>query len=62
MAHFTEFFTRLREDLDQGHRDRQQFCRETRAHVRELANRVRHELAEFAEDMRGAHHAFRGGR
>jgi hypothetical protein len=62
MRHFTDFFAKLRQDLNQAHEDRRQFCEDTRAHVQEMAQRVRSELAEFADDLRGAQSAFRGGR
>jgi hypothetical protein len=58
---FVEFFTRLRQDVDQAHRDRQDFNRRTRAHVQQLAAHVRNDLAQFAAHFRAAGRAFRGG-
>ncbi len=62
MTFFTEFFTKLRENLDQAHHDRKQFCIDTHNQVSEMARQVRNQLAEFAADLHAGRQAFRGGR
>ncbi len=62
MTFFTEFFTKLRDNLDQAHRDRRQFCRDTHNQVNEMAKQVKSQLAEFAADLHAGRQAFRGGR
>jgi hypothetical protein len=59
MTVFTDFFTKLRSDLDQAHHDRQNFYRQTRAHVEHLARQVRNNLTEFASDLQAGGQAFR---
>jgi hypothetical protein len=61
MTQFTDFFTNLRQSVNQAHRERQRFYRETRADVEEMARRLRSDLAEFAADLRGGGKAFRSG-
>jgi hypothetical protein len=61
MTHFTDFFTNLRQNLDQAHRDRQRFYRETRAEIQQAAQHLRRDLAEFAADVHNGGKAFRRG-
>jgi len=56
---FTEFFTKLREDANQAHQDRRQFFQDTRAAINQQAERTRHELAEFASELKAGGQAFR---
>jgi len=62
MTQFTEFFTNLRQNLDQAHRDRQRFFQQTRNDVRDAARRLRSDLAEFATDLHNGGKALRRGR
>ncbi len=62
MTFFTEFFSKLRENLDQAHQDRRQFCADTHNQVNEMAKQVRSQLAEFAADLQAGRRAFRGSR
>lgn len=62
MTQFTEFFTNLRQNLDQAHRDRQRFFQKTRDEVREAARRLRNDLTEFATDLHNGGNALRRGR
>ena len=66
MATFTEDFTRMREDFDQSHQDRQEFCEQVRDDVatmrqenRSFMNTV---LKPFAGDLKAGGAIFRGGR
>ncbi len=62
MTFFTEYFSKLRENLDQAHQDRKQFCQDIHDQVDEMAKKVRCQLAEFASDLQGGRQAFRCGR
>ncbi len=41
MTFFTEFFTKLRENIDQLHQDRQQFYQNTREQINETAKQAK---------------------
>ncbi|MGD0383734.1 MAG: hypothetical protein ABSA77_09445 [Thermoguttaceae bacterium] len=58
MTTFTEFFTKLRENIDQLHQDRQQFYQNTREQINEMAKQLRCQLAEFAGDLQAGSQAF----
>jgi len=62
MTTFTEFFTKLRENIDQLHQDRQQLYQNTREQINEMAKQIRCQLAEFAGDLQAGSQAFRCGR
>jgi len=62
MTTFTEFFTNLRENIDQLHQDRQHFYQNTREQINEMAKQVRCQLAEFSSDLQAGSVAFRCGR
>ncbi|MGA2797964.1 MAG: hypothetical protein ABSE63_10315 [Thermoguttaceae bacterium] len=59
MTMFTEFFTKLRENIDQLHQDRQQLYQNTREQINEMAKQLRCQLAEFAGDLQAGGLAFR---
>jgi hypothetical protein len=59
MTTFTEFFTKLRENIDQLHQDRQQFYKNSREQINETAKLLRCQLAEFAGDLQAGSQAFR---
>ena len=61
MTFFTEFFTKLRENIDQLRQDRQQFYQNTREQINETAKQLRCQLAEFAGDLQAGSQAFRCG-
>ena len=61
MTTFTDFFTKLRENIDQLHQDRQQFYQNTREQINEMAKQVRCQLAEFSSDLQAGSQAFRSG-
>ena len=61
MTIFTEFFTKLRENIDQLHTDRQQLYQNTREQIKESAKQLRSQLAEFACDLQAGSVAFRCG-
>jgi DNA anti-recombination protein RmuC len=61
MAVFSEAFLRLRQDLDQGHHNREQLMREIRANVRELAQQTGSRLAEEGRTRRAEFAAMMGG-
>jgi hypothetical protein len=61
MTIFTEFFTKLRENIDQLHTDRQQLYQNTREQINESAKQLRSQLAEFASDLQAGSVAFRSG-
>jgi hypothetical protein len=61
MTTFTDFFTKLRENIDQLRQDRQQFYQNTREQINETAKQLRCQLAEFAGDLQAGSQAFRCG-
>ena len=65
MATFTEDFTRMREDFDQSHQDRQEFCEQVRDDVAEMRQENRSfmntVLKPFAADLKAGGAIFRGG-
>jgi len=61
MTTFTDFFTKLRENIDQLHDNRQQFYQNTREQINEMAKQVRCQLAEFSSDLQAGSVAFRSG-
>jgi hypothetical protein len=61
MTIFTEFFTKLRENIDQLHADRQQLYQNTREQINESAKQLRSRLAEFSCDLQAGSVAFRSG-
>ena len=72
MATFTEDFTRMREEFDQSHQGRQEFCEHVKQDcaertgrdqqwLKEMGDQVRSELADFAGDLKGGGGIFRGG-
>jgi hypothetical protein len=62
MTTFTDFFTKLRENIDQLHENRQQLYQNTREQISEMAKQVRSQLAEFSSDLQAGSVAFRCGR
>ncbi len=61
MAVYSEAFLRQRQDLDQGHHNREQLVREIRANVRELARQAGSRLAEQSRTRRAEFAAMMGG-
>ena len=72
MATFTEDFTRMRDELDQSHQDRQAFCEHltedcaermenNQRSLKEMGDQVRSELADFSGDLKTGGKIFRGG-
>jgi hypothetical protein len=61
MTTFTDFFTKLRENINQLHEDRQQFYQNTREQISEMAKQLRCQLAEFSSDLQAGSQAFRCG-
>jgi uncharacterized phage infection (PIP) family protein YhgE len=61
MTTFTDFFTKLRENIDQLHAERRQFYQNTREQINETAKQLRTRLAEFSSDLQAGSQAFRSG-
>ena len=72
MTTFTEDFTGMREEFDQSHQDRQEFCEHltedcaertetNRQELKEMGDQVRGELADFAGDLKTGGKIFRRG-
>ena len=61
MTTFTDFFTKLRQDITQLHEDRHQLYQNTREQIKESAKQLRSQLAEFASDLQAGSVAFRCG-
>jgi gamma-glutamyl:cysteine ligase YbdK (ATP-grasp superfamily) len=55
MATFTEEFTRMRQDFDQAEADRHQLFHDTQEQVKNMAQGVKEQLAEFRQNMRDMH-------
>lgn len=51
MATFTDDFTKLREDSDQAHKDRQEFYDKMRGEVEQLAVETRNQLTTFRAEL-----------
>ena len=61
MTTFCDAFDRLRQDLDQAHRDRTQTIQQVRAQVKDQAEQAASTLAEQARARRADFHAFMHG-
>ncbi len=59
MAKFTEDFTRMRNDCDRAHHDRERLNQEIKAEVCDMAEKVRSNLAGFADELSITREQFR---
>jgi len=59
MATFTEDFTRMRNDFDRAHQDRERLGREIHGQVRDAADDVKAMLGRFADEMRDTREGLR---
>jgi nitrate/nitrite-specific signal transduction histidine kinase len=51
MATYTDDFTRMRQEADEAHEERQQLMRDIQHQVQEMADGVREQLAGFRHEL-----------
>ena len=54
MAVFSDAFSRLRQDLDRSHENRQKLIRDIQANVRDMARQTTDQLAEQGKSRRAS--------